>query len=492
MLPDDYENLAESVVATNFFANNILQCITTKNYWDVVNEYKPLMHTWYVGVIMQFYVSVPLLLFAIGKWAKKNMVHVSIITITAIGSFSLAMYLFAGTTPQKFYYLPFRLYEFCAGALVSYIPINNDCKEKRLKKILLVIIYIILLTLLFVGFDILLPQVRLLLTVTATTLLLYLLPRVKLSRGPVFSNKWIAILGTGSYSIYVWHQIIFAFTRYSFTSQLTGWTLVLIVIFIGLLSYLSYRYIEHLQKSKTIWIIQIMLWLVVCGFSMKIYLDAGVVRDVPELDIVKGKAIRGQWASYNDEGFKFDKDFSTTSSKPKWYVIGNSFGRDWVNIIKESSIKDSVEISYSTETDCKKHIGRFVNADAVFLSTLGVNENLIDSIHSLCSAECCFYIVGEKNFGVTNGQIYRHRKEKNYHQLTTIMESKYSQKNDMLKAKYKDIFIDMIAPVQQNDGSVRVFSDDGHFISQDCRHLTKSGAEYYGRLIDLKQFLNCK
>ena len=46
MLPDDYENLSESVVATNLFGNNILAAITTKNYWDVVNEYKPLIHTW--------------------------------------------------------------------------------------------------------------------------------------------------------------------------------------------------------------------------------------------------------------------------------------------------------------------------------------------------------------------------------------------------------------------------------------------------------------
>ena len=70
MLPDDFENTAQSIVATNFFGNNVLQSITTKNYWDVVNEYKPLMHTWYVGLIMQFYIIVPMLLFAVGRWVK--------------------------------------------------------------------------------------------------------------------------------------------------------------------------------------------------------------------------------------------------------------------------------------------------------------------------------------------------------------------------------------------------------------------------------------
>lgn len=63
MLPDDYENLSQSVIATNFFGNNILAAITTGNYWDVVNDYKPLMHTWYVGIVMQFYLVFPVLFY---------------------------------------------------------------------------------------------------------------------------------------------------------------------------------------------------------------------------------------------------------------------------------------------------------------------------------------------------------------------------------------------------------------------------------------------
>ena len=55
MLPDDYENLSESVVASFVFLNNVLSELSIKNYWDTWNEYKPLMHTWYIGVIMQFY-----------------------------------------------------------------------------------------------------------------------------------------------------------------------------------------------------------------------------------------------------------------------------------------------------------------------------------------------------------------------------------------------------------------------------------------------------
>ena len=70
MLPDDLENLAQSVVATNLFSNNILQAITTRNYWDIVNEYKPLMHTWSLGVEEQFYLFWPLILIFASRFLR--------------------------------------------------------------------------------------------------------------------------------------------------------------------------------------------------------------------------------------------------------------------------------------------------------------------------------------------------------------------------------------------------------------------------------------
>ena len=39
MLPDDYENIGESVVASNLFSENILRSLTTKDYWNVSNDY---------------------------------------------------------------------------------------------------------------------------------------------------------------------------------------------------------------------------------------------------------------------------------------------------------------------------------------------------------------------------------------------------------------------------------------------------------------------
>lgn len=70
------------------------------------------------------------------------------------------------------------------------------------------------------------------------------------------------------------------------------------------------------------------------------------------------------------------------------------------------------------------------------------------------------------------------------------MEGEYAEKNEQLKKAYPNCYIDLIEMVRQPNGKVRVFSDDGKFISQDCRHLTKAGAKFYANRINWNRFLN--
>lgn len=494
MLPDDFENTAQSVVATNFFCNNILESITTKNYWDVGNEYKPLMHTWYVGLLMQFYILVPLLLFFIGRFVKDKNIrkYINICFMMCIGTISLTLYLTTDNECAKFYYLPYRLYEFCAGSLVFYLFVKKPIatSNRFLANFCFVVIYVCVFALLFVETDYISRPVKLLSTVVLSALLLYLMPRVNWARSNVFSNKLVAVMGAASFSIFVWHQVVLAFIRYSFTNDMMAITPLLSFICITVvLSYFSYKFVEQIKRTKIAWLLSIFVFVLTTASALLVYVEAGVVRDVPELNVVRGKVHRGMWAEYCDRGYKYDKEFSS-SYKQKWYVIGNSFGRDMVNIILESPIADKVDIVYSTPNDYQNKEKRFANADVVFLSTLGLNKEIIDNVHRRCSANTKFFIIGEKNFGESNGQVYRHRYSADYHQLTIGMEDGYAEKNEQLKKAYPNCYIDLIEMVRQPNGKVRVFSDDGKFISQDCRHLTKAGAKFYANRINWNRFLN--
>ena len=91
MLPDDYENLSQSVIATNGFGNNILAAITTENYWDISNDNKPLMHTWYVGVVMQFYLVYPSQFF-FARFNKKNPKETLLTIVSTLAIISLLVY----------------------------------------------------------------------------------------------------------------------------------------------------------------------------------------------------------------------------------------------------------------------------------------------------------------------------------------------------------------------------------------------------------------
>ena len=60
----------------------------------------------------------------------------------------------------------------------------------------------------------------------------------------------------------------------------------------------------------------------------------------------------------------------------------------------------------------------------------------------------------------------------------------------MVTRKVQNYYIDLMTPVLSLVNTVRVFTDDKHFISQDCRHLTKFGTQYYARILDLAWIVN--
>ncbi|MBO5687242.1 MAG: hypothetical protein J6R84_03400, partial [Alistipes sp.] len=85
-------------------------------------------------------------------------------------------------------------------------------------------------------------------------------------------------------------------------------------------------------------------------------------------------------------------------------------------------------VSYITSDSYRAKASRFEQADVVFLSTLGVDEALIENIQKCCRPQTKFYIIGEKNFGESNGQIYRKRHAEDYLQQYIEMGKGFAEK----------------------------------------------------------------
>ena len=495
MLPDDYENLSQSVIATNFFGNNILSAITTEDYWDVVNEYKPLMHTWYVGVVMQFYIIYPIL-FYLARLFKKDSKRALLTMISTLAVVSLLIYFGTDNATARFYYLPSRFFEFAMGGIVAlvYKPHEN----KPFSKTYTYICYALLLLLMAVNVEVIPNIVRLVAVVVLSTVLLC---SQDILENKVTGNTVLAKIGAASYSIFIWHQIFLAFLRYSVTSHFTVGVYLLYLLAVAVISWLSYRFVENAinnalvtkQGKRIFYPVVAILFVGVTIFAGYIYKNAGVVRDIPELEVTMANKHRGMHAEYNSRVYKMDQPFTT--EKKHWLVLGNSYGRDFVNVILESPIAEDVEVSYVTIPEYKdsKYKEHFASADKVWLSTLGLSEDLVTEVEVTCLANGLtpedLVIVGEKNFGASNGQIYAKRNQPDYFQQTVKMEPGFAEKNERLKSIYGERYLDLISFVDKEEGRVRVFSDDNMYISADCGHLTHGGACFYGKLIDWNKYL---
>lgn len=493
MLPDDYENLSESVVATNLFGNNILAAITTKDYWDVVNEYKPLMHTWYVGVLMQFYIVYPILFF-LARLDKKNPKRTLIVMLSALVVASLAVYFVTDDVAKRFYYLPSRLFEFGVGGIAALVYTPKAAKLSH--KCFAYVCYALLLALMLVNREIIPASVRL---VAVVALSVVLVVSGSSLENKVAANRVFAKLGAASFSIFVWHQVVLAFYRYSISNRFTIWGYAALLAVVALLSWLTYHFVEQktgkwLQEKKSkraFYAITVGAFIVLTCFAGYMYWRGGVVRDVPELYISKSEQVDHK--AYNDRVYQMDKPFET--DKRHWLVVGNSFGRDFANVILESPVSDCVEVSYIYGEKYKnaKYMERFSSADRVFLSSMGTDEKDVEEMEQVCKSAGFnvdnLVIVGTKNFGESNGQFYAKRHRPDYFMQRTEIAPEYVERNERLKALYGDRYLDLIGLVKDEKGTMPVFTPDHHFVSQDCRHFSKGGTIWFGQLIDWEKYL---
>ncbi len=495
MLPDDLENLGQSALASVFFGNNTLSCITTGNYWNTANDYKPLMHTWYLGILVQAYVVLLLIFRGVQQFCKKNRRQWIIGITVALTVISMVLYVL----PQfkyadKYYYLHFRMFEILLGACAAFLPPRENRISAKLSWCLSAAFLVILFLLMGVEAIPVSDTVRLIISVTMVAGILYITPE---RENHTVIERVFACIGRASYSIFLWYQPVLAFTRYLFTDRISGWVLVIDVLLIAALGFATYYAVEipfgKVAKDRKGYI-RMLAGCIIAGVVLSaaggiLYLRAGVIQDIPELDITTTSYQRGQHAAYNDRVYKWDRDFSN-DSKIKILIVGDSTGRDWANILSESAIADKIEISYIyhySDDYVLERRERFEQADKVFCATYpkdGVEYSLPEYL-SLVTDPDTVYVVGVKNFGKSNGIVYNHRHRADYFESTVEPVEKVVIADRQGKEKYGDRYVDILSTVRKEDGTVSIFTPDHKFISQDCLHLTKSGAQFFAKELDL-------
>jgi len=244
LLPSGFVDFSKSILYSLGFSSNFYFHYSGQEYGAISGWFKPFLHTWSLSVEEQFYILFPLVLLVTFKYLRKYLIHILIFGF--IVSLGLADWGSRNYPSASFYYLPARMWELLAGSILAYFEINNGHRTKNsILNSILPFIGLILIahSILFFNVEIFHPSFFTLSPIIGVCLIIWFSSENELTT-KILSTKLFVGIGLISYSLYLWHYPIFAFSRT--TSLIDGNIFIqfFVAIIIIILSIISYLFIE--------------------------------------------------------------------------------------------------------------------------------------------------------------------------------------------------------------------------------------------------------
>lgn len=261
LLPADYARLGRAAAWQGVFGANFNFWINT-GYFEGHAAEQPLLHTWSLAVEEQFYMVVPLLflgLFRVQELRSRN----KMLLVFSVGiAVSLAISIYAAQRypVAAFYLLPSRAWELLCGAVVALIPVAGLPRSRLLREACSTIGLVgILLPCWFYNKTTPFPGLAAIPPVLGTALFILAStndPRSTCFNLPIvarlLSMRPIVFIGLISYSLYLWHWPLFAFSSYLELAPKSLTYRLSIVLVSFVFAVLSWRYVETPFRKRII------------------------------------------------------------------------------------------------------------------------------------------------------------------------------------------------------------------------------------------------
>ena len=278
LLPSDFVEYAESILASLFFASNFFFYFSTIEYGADSALLKTFLHTWSLGVEEQFYLAFPVLAIVAFKYFRK---HFLIIVVgLSLLSVQFAELMEVRNADLNFYLPLSRFWELAVGSMLAYRelyykPSNEGFVSKSLP---IFGLCLIAYSILFFDGKTPHPSFHTLIPIVGVALIIGFASKDELV-GKVLGSKPFVWTGLISYSAYLWHFPIFAFSRMGSSEPTNSDKLEWIVVTL-VLSVISYWIVEKPFRrtlSKRNFIIVLLVSIIsVSFFSLYVIKSDGV------------------------------------------------------------------------------------------------------------------------------------------------------------------------------------------------------------------------
>lgn len=242
LMPADLlKSYMQSLVSVVTFLSNIFFSVTN-DYFATVADEKPLLHTWTLAIEEQYYIVFPILISSFWFLGKKRLFQA--IALLALLSLLLSHILSQSSFVQhNFYFLLSRVWELLAGSLLAFVGTRVTRVSDRTKELFSVIgLLFIFYAVFFFDSNTPFPSLYTLVPVFGAMLVISFCDKHTVA-ARVLSTRSLAFIGLISYSLYLWHQPIYAFLRLKTLGEPTLeiiWGAMLVIFFISIFSY-KYR-----------------------------------------------------------------------------------------------------------------------------------------------------------------------------------------------------------------------------------------------------------